>query len=80
MTWLASTASRAIRFTISAVTPLIPRPALAQWGRENWGEMVWSERIPSVPSLSIEGRIALAIVLLVVLGTLLARRSSGARP
>jgi hypothetical protein len=54
---------------------LLPGLASAGWGDENWGEMIWGGAEVSVPSLSTEGLIALAIVLVLASGTLLVRRS-----
>ena len=62
------------------VTLLLPGAASAGWGNENWGEMIWGRWIPLVPSMSIEGWIALAISLVVVPTTLLARRHRRGAP
>ena len=59
---------------------LLPCLASAGWGDENWGEMVWGRAVIPVPSLSSEGLIALAIVLVLASGTLLVRRRRGTRP
>jgi hypothetical protein len=42
--------------------------------------MVWERAVIPVPSMSIEGLIALAILLVFASGTLLARRRRGTRP
>ena len=52
---------------------LLPGGASAGWGNENWGEMLWSGAAIPVPSLSIEGLIALAGLLVFISGTFLAR-------
>jgi len=43
---------------------LLPTVASAGWGDENWGEMVWGGAAPHVPSLPVEGIVALAALLL----------------
>ena len=80
MAFLASRGSRAFAATTLALALFLPRLASAGWGEENWGEMVWGGALIPVPSLSTEGLIALAIVLVFVSGTLLVRRRRGTRP
>jgi len=63
-----------------ALVLFLPGAASAGWGDENWGEMIWGRSIPLVPSLSIEGLIALALVLAVVPTALLARRRRSGAP
>jgi hypothetical protein len=70
----ARTISSALRISAAVVILLLPCVASAGWGEENWGEMVWGGSIPPIPSLSAEGLIALAILLLLVPTALLARR------
>lgn len=56
------------------VVLFLPGVASAGWGDENWGEMVWGGGAPAIPSMSLEGRILLALLLLVVSIVLLAKR------
>lgn len=53
---------------------LLPSVASAEWGTENWGEMVWGGAASPIPSIPTEGLIALAMLLLLGAGALLARR------
>lgn len=80
MTHLASRESRTLPVLTVIVALLLPCLASAGWGDENWGEMVWERAVIPVPSMSIEGLIALAILLVFASGTLLARRRRGTRP
>jgi hypothetical protein len=80
---MAHPASRGFRaFTVItlALALLLPHVASAGWGDENWGEMVWGGAMIPVPSLSTEGLIALAVLLVFASGTLLMRRRKGTRP
>jgi membrane protein implicated in regulation of membrane protease activity len=47
-----------------ALALLLPGTASAGWGDENWGAMVWGAGAPQIPSLPVEGMIALAVLLL----------------
>jgi len=63
------------------LTLLLPTVAPAGWGDENWGEMVWGAGAPQIPSLPVEGIIAVAVLLLGLSYWLLAeRRRSAKRP
>ena len=77
---LASTRSRLLRAATLAVALLLPATAWAGWGTERWGQMVWGEGILPLPSLSVWGQIALAILLLALPARLLLRRRRGAKP
>ena len=79
MARLVSTGSRALSVTTLLLVLLLPCLASAGWGDENWGEMVWGGTVIPVPSMSTEGLIALALLLVLASGTLLARRR-GTRP
>jgi hypothetical protein len=59
---------------------LLPCLAWAGWGDERWGEMVWGRSVIPVPSLSIEGLIALVSMLALASAVLLVRRRRGTRP
>jgi len=62
---------------------LLPAAAWAAWGTEMWGEMVWgSGGVPSnpLPSLSVWGQVALAVLLLALPGKLLLKRRRASRP
>ncbi|MBW1689089.1 MAG: hypothetical protein JRS35_29065 [Deltaproteobacteria bacterium] len=72
--------SRAFSVTTLLLALLLPSVASAGWGDEEWGRMVWGGVGVYLPSLSIEGLIALATVLVFVSGALLARRHRGTRP
>ena len=50
--------------TLPIVSVLLPSVASAGWGDENWGEMVWGGAAPPIPSLPVEGIVALAALLL----------------
>ncbi len=80
MARLASRGSRKFPVITLIVALLLPCLASAGWGDEKWGEMVWGRAVIPVPSLSTEGLIALAILLVLASATLLARRRRGARP
>ncbi len=62
------------------VVLLLPATAWAGWGTERWGEMVWGEGTLPLPSLSVWGQIALAILMLALPARLLLRRRRGAKP
>ena len=60
---------------------LLPTVALAGWGDENWGEMVWGAAAPQIPSMPFAGIAALAVLLLGLSYWLLAtRRRRAIRP
>ena len=80
MAHVAFRVSRAFSVMTLMLALLLPCVASAGWGDENWGEMVWERTVIPVPSMSIEGLIALAILLVFASGTLLMRRRRGARP
>ncbi len=80
MARLVSSASQALSVTTLLLVLLLPSVASAGWGDENWGEMVWGRAVIPVPSLSVEGMIALAALLVFVSGILLTRRHRAARP
>ena len=80
MARLAPRGFRALSITTRMLALLLPTVASAGWGDENWGEMVWGKAVIPVPSMSIEGLIALATLLVFVSGTLLVRRRRGVRP
>ena len=63
-----------------ALALLLPGTASAGWGDENWGEMVWGQWIAGVPSMSMEGLIALAIVIVLVPAAVLARHRRRGAP
>ena len=67
--------------TLPIVAVLLPSVASAGWGDENWGEMVWGGAAPPIPSLHVEGIVALAALLLGLSYWLLAtRRRRAKRP
>jgi len=76
----AARGSRALSVTTLLLGLVLPRLASAGWGDENWGQMVWGRTVIPVPSLSIEGLIALATLLVFVSGTILVRHRRGTRP
>jgi hypothetical protein len=80
MARLASTGSRVLSVTTLLLSVLFPCAASAGWGDENWGEMVWGRAVIPVPSMSIEGLIALTILLVLVSGTLFTRQRRRAKP
>jgi hypothetical protein len=80
MARLASTGSRVLSVTTLLLIVLFPCAASAGWGDENWGEMVWGRAVIPVPSMSIEGLIALTILLVLVSGTLFTRQRRRAKP
>ncbi len=53
---------------------LLPAAAWGAWGTEMWGEMVWGEGTLPLPSLSVWGQIAVAVLLLVLPAKVLLRR------
>ncbi|MBW2399018.1 MAG: hypothetical protein JRG80_07060 [Deltaproteobacteria bacterium] len=53
---------------------LLPTVASAGWGDENWGEMVWGAAAPQIPSMPVEGNVALAMLLVGLSYWLLASR------
>ena len=60
---------------------VIPNVVSASWGDENWGEMVWGSAAPQIPSMPVEGVVALAALLLGISYWLLAsRRRRAKRP
>jgi hypothetical protein len=65
---------------VGLVVVLIPAGAWAAWGTEMWGEMVWGEGNLPLPSLSVWGQIALAVLLLALPGRLLLKRRRASRP
>jgi hypothetical protein len=75
-----------IRFRVRPIPALIlalllPGVATAGWGEENWGAMVWGAAAPQIPSLPVEGIVALAALLLGLSYWLLAsRRRRAKRP
>jgi hypothetical protein len=75
-------AGAAARVLALAMLMILFHPGIASagWGNENWGEMIWGGDPTPVPSMSIEGLIALAIFVLVLPSILLARRRGGAGP
>jgi len=77
MPWRVSTSSTVLQTTaIMMVSLLVPGAASAgSWG-ENWGEMIWGATIP-VPSMSTEGLVALALLLLLSPLAFRSRRGSG---
>jgi hypothetical protein len=76
LTW---TRSKALHTATLLAVLLAPIAASAGWGDENWGEMVWGGGVLPLPSLSLWGQIALAVLLLALPGRLLLRRCSGAK-
>jgi len=66
--------SRALRLVTLMLALVLPTVASAEWGTQNWGEMVWGGAALPIPSIPIAGLIALAILLLLGAGALLARR------
>ena len=81
MASLASTRSRAFQsLTLLVLLLLLPATAWAGWGTERWGEMVWGEGTLSLPSLSVWGQLALAMLLLVLPGKLLLKRCRQVKP
>jgi hypothetical protein len=79
MVWPTSTKPSALQVATLLVALLLPAVAWAGWGDENWGEMVWGGGVLTLPSLSVWGQIALAILLLAVPGRLLRRHRRGPR-
>ncbi len=80
MARFTSTESRALRVATLPVTLLLPAVAWARWGEERWGEMIWGGGVLPLPSLSVWGQIALAVLLLALPGGLLLRRRRGTKP
>jgi hypothetical protein len=77
-TW---TRFRALPIPAFLLSLLLPTVALAGWGGENWGAMVWGAAAPQIPSLPVEGIVALAVVFLGLSYWLLAsRRRRGKGP
>jgi hypothetical protein len=74
MARLAYGGSRVRRLVTLMLALLLPTVASAEWGTENWGEMVWGGAASPIPSMPIEGLIAVAALLLLGAGALLARR------
>jgi hypothetical protein len=79
MALVTSRGSAALGVVALLVALLLPAVAWAAWGGESWGEMIWGGPVPSLPSLSVWGQIALAALLLAVPGRLLLRRLRDAR-
>ena len=65
--------STLLRGSAIAAALTLPSQALAAWGDENWGTMVWGESL-SVPSLPGIGLIALAVGLAATAAWLLGKR------
>ena len=80
MTRLAPRGSWALLAATLLLALLFPSVTSAEWGDQNWGEMLWGGGGIPVPALTPKGLIALAVVLVFVSRTLLARRHRGARP
>ena len=80
MARLAPRGSRAFSLATLILAVLLPTVASARWGEQNWGEMVWGRAVIPVPSLSMEGLIALAVLLVFISATLLLRHRRNARP
>jgi len=80
MTRLASIKSWVLLAGTLLLALLSPSVASAGWGDQNWGKMVWGGGGIPVPALTTKGLAALAVVLVYVSRTLLARRHRGARP
>ena len=77
----AYTRSRVLPISALLLSLLLPGTALAGWGDENWGEMVWGAGAPQIPSLPVEGIVAVAALLLGLSYWLLAvRRRRAKRP
>jgi hypothetical protein len=55
---------RALPIPAFVLSVLVPTVAWAGWGDENWGTMVWGGADPQIPSLPVEGIVALAALLL----------------
>jgi hypothetical protein len=66
--------SKAPRLGALMLALVLPTVASAEWGTQNWGEMVWGGVASPIPSVPIAGLIALATLLLLGAGALLARR------
>jgi hypothetical protein len=75
-TW---TRFRALPIPAFLLPVLIPTAASAGWGNENWGEMVWGAAAPQIPSMPVEGLIALAVVFLCLSYALFALRRTRAK-
>jgi hypothetical protein len=81
MARIAQIRSRVLPISALLLPLLFPTAASAGWGDENWGEMVWGAGAPQIPSLPVEGIVAVAALLLGLSYWLLAvRRRRGKRP
>jgi len=75
-----------VRFRVLPILALImplllPAIALAGWGDENWGEMVWGAAAPQIPAMAVGGVVAVAALFLGLSYWLLAaRRRRAKRP
>jgi hypothetical protein len=74
MVLLAYRCSRALWLVPLLLALLLPTAASAEWGTENWGEMVWGGVATPIPSMPAQSLVALAILLLLGAAALLARR------
>jgi hypothetical protein len=74
MASLTRTRSKTLHTATLLAVLLAPIAASAGWGDENWGEMVWGGGVLPLPSLSVWGQIALAVLLLALPGGVLLRR------